>query len=75
MAGDRVVGVLLTGHAACEYLPDPRAAKRRGGRSRLTGDLIRVWLKEGTLQRAAAERGVVGTYWMTEEERGRENAK
>jgi hypothetical protein len=71
MAGDRIGGVFLQGHAVCEYLPDERAARRRGGKSRLSGDRIRLALEGGEVRRAAVEGGVAGAYWMTEEERGK----
>ena len=71
MAGDRVEGVLVRGHAACEYLPDDRVARKRGGKSRLSGDRIRLALEGGEGKRATVEGGVAGAYWMTEEERGK----
>ncbi|GEM_PF-6199258 len=71
LAGDRIEGVLLQGHAACEYLPDDRAARKRGGKSRLSGDRIRLALEGGEVKRATVEGGVAGAYWMTEEERGK----
>lgn len=75
MEGDRMGGVLLQGHAVCEYLPDERTAPKRGGKSRLSGDRIGLALQGGEVKRATGEGGVVGAYWMTEEERGKENAK
>jgi hypothetical protein len=71
LAGDRIGGVLLKGHATCEYLPDDRAARKRGGKSRLSGDRIRLALEGGEVKRATVEGGVAGAYWMTEEERGK----
>lgn len=71
MEGDRIGGVLLQGHAVCEYLPDERAARKRGGKSRLSGDSIRLALRGGEVKQATVEGGVAGAYWMTEEERGK----
>ena len=66
---NRIGKVILQGHAICEYLPAHPPDKERGGKNRLSGDHIRLALKDGALQRAVVEGAVVGSYWMTEGEK------
>jgi hypothetical protein len=70
MAGERVEAVLLQGRALLEYLPAPRPSGKKGGRDRLTGESIRLGFREGLLVRAAVRGGAMGTYWLSDQERG-----